>query len=71
MKSKLFFSFDYSLKFILLRAISHCVPVKPLGHVHVPTIGSHTPSFKHPTPQYETKIFKSLLNFSFFHLFTY
>jgi len=56
-------SFFFSLKFILLCAISHRVPEKPLGHVHVPIIGSQTPSFKHPAEQYETKIFKSLLNF--------
>jgi hypothetical protein len=58
-----FFLLYFSLKFILLRAISHRVPEKPLGHVHVPLIGLQTASFKHPRAQYVTKIFKSLLNF--------
>jgi hypothetical protein len=59
-KIQIFFSFNYSLKFILLCIISQRGPLKPLGHVHVLTIGSQTPSFKHAAPaQNGTKIFKS------------
>lgn len=46
--------------FILLNAVSHRAPVKPLGQIQWPAMGLQTPSFKHPIEQYETKRFDDL-----------